>query len=151
VFEYFDAAHRGVCAAPYYNLMTFGFPPKYSSRINLNLKLEDAIDLVEETLHHMHWNYSVEKPGVFSAWGTTGGAMDGQPHRTTVKVDEYDGIEVISRNLLPWPFFDGGINKEIVEMFLETWSMKSLDRGPRFSDSLPNGGRQTKTVVERDD
>lgn len=125
--------------------MAFGFPPRYSDKVNLNLRYQDAIDLVKETLQDMHWNSSIIKSGVFSAGGTTGG-MDGQPHQITVKVHEYEGIEIISQSLFPWPCYDGGTNKEIVSKFISALSMKSFDREPRFSDSLPNGGKSTKTM-----
>jgi len=131
--------------------MAFGFPPKYSGKINLNLRIEDASDLVEETFKHLGWKYSIEGPGRFSGWAKSVTDMDRGSHPVSVVVNEYEGLEVTSSNIFPWPFFDFGVHKETVEAFIEVFSMKTLDREPRFSDSLPHGGRSEKTVVENND
>ena len=128
--------------------MSIGFPPKYKNRIDLNLPLKDTIQLVKETLMFLDWNYWLDEPSVFNAWGKPNSNFDRGPHRITVKVDEYDGVDVTSRSLLPFPFFDFGTNKEMVEAFIESFSLKSLDRPQRFSETLPNGGRVANTVIE---
>src|SRR6188474_2298595 len=107
--------------------MAIGFPPRYETTINLNLRVEDMAALVIETLAELGWKYEKDDERTYHARTSVSTSLRGGGWESvSISIEEYAGITIKSQSLLPLPFFDFGKNKENVEVFVEAMSMKSL-------------------------
>jgi hypothetical protein len=128
--------------------MSFGFPPRCESAVNLNLGVEDMNALVRETLSDLDWPYTYEHGEFSGRTRTSDSFAKGGVEFIRITVEEFIGITVKSQCLSPLPFFDLGKNRDNVETFIELLSLKSLDRSPRFSSEQPHGGKDRESITE---
>jgi hypothetical protein len=119
--------------------VAFGFPPRYAATIDLQLGVNDMACLVEESLTELGWRYYLGEANQYSARTPMSSTMKGGGWESiSIAIEEFKGVHIKSQSFLPWHFFDFGKNKDNVETFIQIFSLKSLDRYSRVSNSLCN-------------
>lgn len=126
--------------------MTFGFPAHSTDSERFNLRPDDLVEVIRESLHSLGWRYETPSPNQFVAWNSVNLWSWGE--KIFVEISDDGVVRAKSECLLPTQCFDWGKNSRNVKAFLGEVSRVASGR-EALRPPVPSFDDEARSPIER--